>query len=143
MGSIPVAHTIQCFRHTKYPMCVFNMVCAGACECDCTPVPSRPELPTELRDIDSLVVFEEELRKWPQQDCPGRLSKDKFANTTIYLYIQCTNIFCMELYFNSICCIGVWPTPWFLEDWRTLKCYILLNFFEILGELSFRGACFS
>ena len=31
--------TSQCFRRATYHMCIFNMACAGACECDHTPIP--------------------------------------------------------------------------------------------------------
>ena len=34
--------TIQCFRCATYHTSVFNMVCAGACKCNCTTFPSWP-----------------------------------------------------------------------------------------------------
>ena len=37
-------HTVKCFRCATYHMWVFNMVCAGACECDCRPVIFKPVL---------------------------------------------------------------------------------------------------
>ena len=35
-------HTIQCFRRVAYLICVFNMICAGACKYDHIPFLSSP-----------------------------------------------------------------------------------------------------
>ena len=34
-------YTIQCFRRATYHTCVFNIACAGACECERTPFLTR------------------------------------------------------------------------------------------------------
>ena len=35
---------IQYFRCGIYHMCVFNMACAGVCDCDCMPFPCRSDV---------------------------------------------------------------------------------------------------
>ena len=41
-------HTIQCFRPATYHICVLNIACAGACECDRTPLLSSPGIPKNM-----------------------------------------------------------------------------------------------
>ena len=41
-------HTIQCFIRATYHICVLNIACAGACECDRTPLLSSLGIPKNI-----------------------------------------------------------------------------------------------